>query len=210
MNRIGASTLLPLIALTLLSVACKPRQAALTKPPPQQPPGGFKNAKQIQRKGDDDSDIWVEMALGDNAVVVNSSTAPSSDVALGWITNQGTKKEKVYKFQPSDQADYFLYAVSSTPGGWRIAEVKKNGSTKDNWMTGTFAVCDTHVSSTSPDIGFKSCTGGAPMQSSHASMTDGFLIGLFHRIFGGPHPFDDPSAPGWSACTDGCCTWSAN
>lgn len=210
MHRIRSSAFLPLIGLTLLGSACKPKETALTKPPTQQPPNGFKNEKQFQRKDENNADIWLELAIGDNAIVVSSSTAPSTDVALGWIINQGSKKEKYYKFQPADQADYFLYAVSSTPGGWRIAEVKKNGQTNDQWMTGTFAVCDNHASSTSPDIGFKTCTGGAPMQPRHASMTDGFLLGLVRRIFGGPGPYDDTSAPGWSACTDGCCTWAAS
>jgi hypothetical protein len=211
MNRIRFSTLLLLFALPSMSVACsKPQASILTKPPLTNPPNGFKNAKQIQRKDESDADSWVEVAIGDNAIVVNSSTAPTTDVALGWISNQGTKKEKVYKFEPSDQADYYLYAVSSTPGGWRIAEVKKGGQTKDNWMTGQFTVCDTHASSTPPDIGFKSCSGGPPVSTQHASMGGGGFLGTLRRIFGFMSPSDDPTAPGWSACTDGCCSWSAD
>jgi hypothetical protein len=157
-----------LAVVPALFTACsKPAQVTVLK----SPPGGFKNEKAIERYDDAGGIITVDMAIGDNAIVVSSSTPPTSDVAMAWISNTAPKMEKVYKFKSNSIAEYYLYATTS--GGWRIEEVKKNGQTNPTWMQGTWTVCDTHPNN-GPDVGFKTCTSiPAGAQVKHSSMTGG-------------------------------------
>ena len=207
-----------LVVAAGLALGCKAKEAVVTTPPP--PPAGFKNVKMIPRHDDAGGTIDVYLAIGDSAIIVNSSTPPASDVALGWISNSGTKKEKVYGFRPSDKATYKLFARSQgNGGGWRIEEDPTGGGPTDpNWKTGQFTVCDTHNAGV-PDVGFKNCggaggggtvssTSSSMAMTSHASMTGGFLAATFRRVLGlFQAPGTDLDAPGWAACTDGCCTW---
>lgn len=199
-----------LIALAASTSGCKPKEGAVVKSPT--PPNGFKNEKKWDRHDEDGGTIDVWVALGDDAIIVNSSTASTTDIALGWISNEGKKKEKVYGFRPSDKATYKLYARSAANGGgWRLEEDPTGGGpTTPDWKVGQFMVCDTHKVD-APDIGFKLCSGTAsstPM-ASHASMTGGPFRALYARflaLFLAPAA-DVLDAPGWTACTDGCCTW---
>jgi hypothetical protein len=209
-NMLRYSSAVLLIATAALTSGCKARDEGLKTPPP--PPGGFKNEKRVDRHDDAGGKIDVYIALGDTAPIVNSSTPPTSDVALGWISNSGSKKEKVYGFRPNDKANYTLYARSqSNGGGWRIEEDPVGGGPTDpNWKTGQFVVCDTHPAA-GPDVGFKNCGAESSTAATmtKSSMTGGFFNALFGRVLALIlKPATDPlDAPGWVACTDGCCTW---
>jgi hypothetical protein len=202
-----------LLGVTALTSGCKAKQdvTTMTAPPP---PSGFKNENKFDRRDDDGGSVPVYVAVGDNAIIVNSSNAGSSDVALGWIANAGQKKEKRYGFRPSDKATYILYARSAANGGgWRIEEDPTGGGpTNPSWKTGQFSTCDTHNANV-PDVGFKDCGGtvsSTPAMLKSSSMTGGLFSSMFTRILAVFMDKRDPpslDAPGWAACTEGCCSW---
>ena len=217
MTRLRCAASLFITGLAAAVPACQPPVpvafAHVSEPP------GFGHSTPFYRADEAGAQIVVDVAVGNNAQVVDLSKAPTSgDVALAWISNTSPGIERDYKFKPNQAATYVLYWNGA--GTFRIEEDMANGQIHPKWREGHFALCDSHNSGI-PDVGFKDCnrsaagaggaSGSMPAMIKTSSIDGGFST-LFTRIFAlfgrAPAP---PSldAPGWTACTDGCCSWSA-
>lgn len=217
MTRLRCAASVFTFALVLLGPACRPSRVALGFDHIKEPPG-FGRSTPFYREDAAGGQIIVDVAVGDKAQVVDRSQAPTGgDVALAWISNTSPGDERVYHFKPNKAATYILYWNGA--GTFRIEEDLVSGQKNPNWKTGSFTVCDSHNAGI-PDVGFKDCNkggnGGTPSSTPAAMKTSSIDGGLFNALYARilallDRPFAPPApdSPGWTACTDGCCSWSA-
>jgi hypothetical protein len=195
------------------------------------PQNGFHPPVGHGRKDTGGGAITVDVALADSAIIVDPLHPPAVETVLAAITNLGPQPEFVYKFLPSTQATYYLYAEpsldpTSHTTAFKVTQVMTGGATTV-FLSGGFHDCADHHSIPAPAVGFKKCGRAMPAMPNKTSppsvktstvkmgmLSNPLFTFLYRGIRALIQPNDttgrDPTDPAWVACSDGCCTVNAS
>lgn len=184
---------------------------------------GWGSPKSFPRKDEAGVDITVNVEMWEAAIVVSSSTPPTSETLLARFTNYGDAagakkgKEKTYKFDTDDKVEYLLYALPSLDSktgttAWEFREKSKRDGNEKKFAKGGFGACENFHPSGAADAGFKHCPlrTAAQAKTKRASLLTGGYFGWlstrFFSLIQDTAMKTTDTDPAWVSCTDGCCT----
>lgn len=181
-------------------------------------PAGSRPWVSYVRKAEDGDSITVDVSVSEGAIVVDPAKPPAARTKIATFVNRGGKKEKLYKFKPSSEATYELYAenrldASTNTTAYTFVETAIDGTTSTLQSGGFFNCADGHANTVAA-AGFKRC--GRPRAAPASAVINRSSLAsfsMYRRLFKllGFQPTMDstgggPGDPAWVACSDGCCT----